>query len=477
MRKIISILFVSSLLLLLSYCRKDVGLSNYGNYPNEVGKIMVNQCASSGCHNDASAIAAAGLNLSTWDNLFKGGNSGSSVIPYSSTFSSLCYFINTYSELGPINYPTMPFNKNKLSKQEVQTIQNWINAGAPDINGNVKWADNPNRKKMYVTNQGCDVVTVFDSETQLPMRYVEVGNNPNTIEVPHMIKVSPDGQYWYVVFTNANIFQKFQCSDDKLVATVSLGANYDWNTCIISDNGTRAYCVAWSSNGHIASVDLTQMKLIKNYGGYSYPHGVGLNATNDTVYMTAQSGNFIFKLDTGFNTVQQISLDGSPPSSVATLNPHEFLISPNKQNFYITCSKSNDLRVFNIASQTVTQIIPTGATPLEMSLAPTKNKLFVTCMKDTTGGGNGSIGVIDITSYTYQKIKVGALPHGLAVDENKNLLYVASRNIYSTGPTPHHTAICGGRNGFVNYIDLNTLQIKTKKTELSVDPYSAAYRK
>jgi DNA-binding beta-propeller fold protein YncE len=477
MRKIFYTLVVFVFLIAFSFCKKDKGLSNYGNYPNDIGTIMVTQCATSGCHDNISYIAASGLNLSTWDNLFKGSKSGSSVIPFSSKFSSLCYFINRFEEIGPVNYPTMPLNKDKLSKEEVLLIQNWIDAGAPDINGNIKWADNPNRKKMYVTNQACDVVTVFDSETQLPMRYVEVGIDPNTIEVPHMIKVSPDGQYWYVVFTNANIFQKFRCSDDKLVATTSLGANFDWNTCIISDDGTRAYCVAWSSNGHIASVDLTQMKLIKNYGGFAYPHGVGLNANNDIVYMTAQSGNFIFKLDTGFNTVQQISLDGLPPSSSASLNPHEFLISDNKQDFYITCSKSNELRVFNIASETVTQIIPTGATPLEMSLAKNANKLFVTCMKDTVGGANGSVEVINTVNFSHQNIKIGALPHGLAVDENKNILYVASRNIYSNGPAPHHTSVCGNRNGFVNFIEINTLQVKAKKTELAADPYSAAYRK
>jgi hypothetical protein len=46
------------------------------------------------------------------------------------------------------------------------------------------WSDNPNRKKYYVLNQGCDVVTVFDAETQLPMRYITVGNIiPGTLKV------------------------------------------------------------------------------------------------------------------------------------------------------------------------------------------------------------------------------------------------------------------------------------------------------
>lgn len=465
------------LYLLFSSCRKDIGLNNYGNFPNEVGKIFVTQCATSGCHNDASYLAAAGLNLSSWDKLFNGSFSGSPIIPFSSKYSSLCYFIDAYNPLIPINNPTMPLNKKILNENEVTVIKNWIDAGAPAIDGKIKWSDNDSRKKMYVTNQGCDVVTVFDAETKLPMRFIEVGIDSVTIEVPHMIKISPDGKYWYVVFTNSNIIQKFSCADDKLIATTNIGSNYDWNTFIISDDGKRAYCVAWNSNGHIASVDLEQMKLIKNIGGFAYPHGVGLNAGNDTVYMTAQSGNFIFKLDSGLTSSQQISLDGLPPSSASSLNPHEFLISTDKQNFYITCSKSNELRVFNIASQIVTQIIPTGKTPLEMALSTQNNKLFVTCINDTTGGAKGSVEAINILNYSHQNIKVGAQPHGLAVDEDRQILYLLSRNLNSSGPAPHHTSVCGGRNGFVNFIDVNTLQILKQKTELSTDPYSAAYRK
>src|SRR5688572_2528647 len=147
MSRFVSLAVALLALLFLSDCRKDKGLAIYGSYPNEIGKIMVLKCAVSGCHNDASYIAAADLNLSTWQNLFKGSNSGSPVIPFRSDFSSLCYFINTYPELGPTNVPTMPLNAEKLSKEEVQAVKDWINEGAPDINGNIKWADNPNRKK------------------------------------------------------------------------------------------------------------------------------------------------------------------------------------------------------------------------------------------------------------------------------------------------------------------------------------------
>lgn len=480
MRICFSIVVLLFAVLFLSDCKKDKALTNFGGYPNEVGKIMTLKCAVSGCHNSASYLASAGLDLTTWETMFKGSSTGSPVIPFRTDFSSLCNFINTYPDLGPINYPTMPYNASPLSREEVTTIRNWIKDGAPDLNGNIKWADDPNRKKVYIANQGCDVVTVFDAQTQLPMRYITVGKDPNTMEVPHMIKISPDGKYWYVIFVNANIMQKFRCSDDVLVGEANLGLYFDWNTLVISDDGTRGYCVSWVSNGRIASVDLTQMKLINNYGGYFFPHGVALNETNDTIYVTGQTGNYIMKIDTSLATTQTISLQpGFPPSTANSLNPHEVMLSKDKKNLYVTCQLSNDVRIYNIPTGSIT-VIPVGGTPLEMALSETKNKLYVTCMDDVTSfpGSHGTVSEILLGgAYPEQRIPVGFMPHGIAVDEANGLIYVASRNLLSSGPTPHHSAVCAGRNGFVNYIDVNTFTLKPKRTELSVDPYSAAIRK
>ena len=70
---------------------------------------------------------------------------------------------------------------------------------------------------------------------------------------------------------------------------------------------------------------------------------------------------------------------------------------------------------------------------------------------------------------------VGYQPHGLGIDEANNILVVASRNIQINGPTPHHTGVCG-RNGFVSYFNINTMQLLSKKTEVASDPYSVAVR-
>jgi len=78
--------------ILCTACSVDSIKPNYGNYPDAIGEIMVLKCAQGGCHNTQSADAASGLDLSTWQGLFKGSKSGSAVIPFSSKFSILMLF-------------------------------------------------------------------------------------------------------------------------------------------------------------------------------------------------------------------------------------------------------------------------------------------------------------------------------------------------------------------------------------------------
>lgn len=473
-------------LLFFSACRKDSGKVNYGNYPPEIGKIINYNCATAGCHNLPSNFAAANLNLESWSSMFAGSSSGSAVIPFSSKFSSLCYYINTFPELGLQNRPTMPLNQKPLSFEDVAKIKKWIDAGAPDINGKIMWADNPQRKKLYAVNQGCDVVTVFDSETQLPMRYIEVGTKPGVADTPHQVRVSPDGNYWYVIFVNNNTMQKFSCVDDKLIGSIPLSPvaagtstsaaadALNWNTFTISKDSKRAYCVSWQSAGKVCAVDLEKLKLIHFLGGFNNPHGIALNAAEDKIYIGAQYGNYITELDTSFTVNNDISLqNGIAPSPLSSLDIHDLLLSNNNSDLFITCQKSNEVRIFNIPTQSVTAVIPTAKYPQEIVYASSTNHYFVSCTYDSTTFA-GSIGVItriQPQGFSTSNIKCGFQPHGIAVDESKKLLYVLSRNIQSNGPAPHHTSQCNGRNGFVNFIDLTSFKVLTKKYELSVDPY------
>lgn len=472
---------LSSFLFLMASCQHKP--TDYqGQYPDNVSNIIVNRCATAGCHNAESYEYASNLRLDTWAELFKGGSSGAVIIPYDKDNSSLCYFINTDSNLGPVLRPTMPVNQRALSASEYMTITNWIQNGAPDKTGKIPFEDNPDtRQKIYITQQGCDMMAVVDAKTKVIMRNIKLGKLP-TIEVPHSLKFSPDGKYCYVIFTQGPYMQKIDATKDAVIADLYLGQGA-WNMLFVSDDGKSMMVTDYSNiNAKIKLIDCEKMQEIATYEDFVNPHGIAANAAFDTFYVTSQFGNMIYRL-TKKGNVKQISIDDNEPNTISnTLDPHEIIMSPDKSKYFLTCMSSNEVRVMDTKTNKLLKVIPVGKTPLEFAMSRKKPYLFVTCENDINNTYPGYIGSVYVINYeTLELIKKIEGPfyevHGITVDDYNDWVCVVSRNIASNGPLPHHTSECGGRNGYYSVIDLNTLEIVSKKKyETTVDPYSADTR-
>lgn len=484
-KKSIQLLAFFASCFLISSCSDEKGTPDFKGYPDDIGKLVFSKCATSGCHTDASKEAAGGFSMQSWDALFQGGHNGAAVIPYRSDYSPMFFFCNTFSDLGTTLGPTMPYNKDHLDRETVVMLKNWIDAGAPSRDGSIKFSDDPNRKKYYVTNQGCDVVTVFDEATNLPIRYINVGQQLGT-EAPHMIHVSPDKKYWYVLSLAGYSLEKYRTSDDSFVARANIGSGY-WNAFTISNNSQTAFCTDMSPlNGDVAVIDLNTMTVIHNRP-FNYPHGIALNNANDTLYITQQVGSSkIYKVPVvDFSGLTEINLFTGPTPSV-TLDPHEVAFAPDGSKYFVTCQGTGQVRVFQTGTDQLIATIPVGASPSEMSFSKNTNYLFISCTEDTLNfpGKRGSVAVINYATNTFVKyIYTGHQPHGIIVDDSKKTVIVANRNAKSDGPAPHHASACGGRNGYVTYIDINTLNMvpsysgnSNKSIEVSVDPYSVSIR-
>ncbi len=481
-------------LILWGGCRRDLPVIDLAGskYPEHIGNIILTKCAVSGCHNTQSADAAAGLDLSSWDKMMAGDRNGAVVVPYAHEYSTLFLFTNTYSDLGAMAEPTMPLNEEPLTREQVRTLRDWIDAGAPNAEGFVKFSDNPARKKYYVTNQGCDVVCAIDAETNLQMRYIPVGAT-SSIESPHAVRVSPDGQYWYVCFIAGRYLEKHRTSDDALVGRILLGptdsaAVGSWNTFAITSDSRYAFVVDWTFNGRVAWVDLQTMQWRQTYQGsglFIQPHGSFVSPDDNFLYVTGNQGNFIYKVDISvpqFPSIDQIVIDGSStPLTTSSENAHEILFSPDGTKYFVTSQYSNKIRVMDAATDALIATVPVGVYPQEMSISESTPYLYVTCMEDTLTypGLRGSVSIINWQSNSFVgSIYPGFQPHGVAVNDDKGVVLIANRNAFPGGPAPHHSTSCVGKNGYFTLIDMSTNQlVPGSKTELVVDPYGAAYRR
>ena len=479
-------LYALCLILTIISCKRDEPAidTKSSGYPANIAKIILTKCATQGCHTPTSKNGASGLSLTSWDEMMKGGRNGAVTIPYFSSLSTLRLFTNTYPKFGTSIKPTMPINDEKLSESEMQMLIDWIDNGAPNAAGVVKFQNNPFRKKAYITNQGCDIIAVLDIESNLIMRYISVGIN-NTTELPHTVKVSPNGEYWCVCFAAGNVFQIFSTKDDKLLASIPIPAG-SWNTIAFSSDSKMVYTVDWNSGGQVACINLQNFTLKKLIGSgtLEWPHGISLYG-DSVMYVTANKGNFVYRANitdvdnVDFKTV--VAEKNAAINKNSSLDIHEVIFAPDQSKYFLSCQNSNEVRVMDAKSDTLISVIPTGKYPVEFSISKKHNLLFVSCMEDDTyigEGVKGSIVAINYVNHTLvSTIKSGYQPHGLCADDAQDILYIINRNISSNGPAPHHASFCGGRNGYYQFINMNSLKlIENSNRELSTDPYSISIR-
>lgn len=461
-------------------------------YPDAVAKIIVNKCVS--CHNSANASGAANLRLDTWDHLFYGGSHGAVIVPYDPVNSSLLYFINTDSSLGIVATPTMPFDpiagnpQGHLTREEYMTIRNWVEAGAPNDKGEIPFASNPDtRQKFYMTQQGCDMLTVVDAERKVVMRNIKIGEEP-TAEIPHCVRVSNDGAYAYVSFTAGNYIQKIDTRTDQIVGRVKLETNRsaEWNILQVSEDGTKV-AVSDLKGGminFINTADMTVIGKIDNPAICKEPHGIAANAAFDTFYVTAQYGNIVYRIKPD-GYVRPISINGAPPVNRRQYHdPHEIMLTPDYSKYFLTCEASNQVRVMSTRTDKALDSFSVPTKPQEMAMSRVKPYLFVSCMEGPDNMINGvktrgSIVVINYETMKIVKVLEGQFfqPHGLAVDDQRQLLLFVNRNAAPDGQAPHHTSECGGANGWYNVYDINTLEPANNiRYEVLADPYSVDVR-
>jgi len=471
-------------LLFFSACKFEKAPQPDGDYPPEIASLFQASCSVQGCHNAQSNINAAGLDLSSWERLFQGSRSGAAIVPYSASESFLLNFVNTYADLGPVQSPQMPPNEAPLTREQVVSLRQWILSGAPDKNGKIPFTQVPGRKKIYVVNQGCDLLSVIDQSSGLLMRSLEVGISPVN-ESPHNVRIRPDGKRGYIVFLNAGFVQYFDTETDQILGEIQIGHG-QWNTLAFSPDGKYAFAADFNPNGKIACIRLEDHTLLQMYQGSGFlinPHGQAISPEGNILWVAPQTGNFIYRLDISDprnpTKLSSVILDESGTEQTGSLlDPHEIMFSPDGKYLFATCQKTNELRVINTSTGLLEKIIPVGIFPQEMDISKSNEYpyVWVTCMEDSLtypGMGRGSVWVInwktlEIAYFFY----AGYQPHGIGVMEEGREVWVANRNLSTEGLAPHHTSVCEGRPGYANRFHMaDGKQINTYPIWLSVDPY------
>ena len=459
-----SLLFIFSFLMAIG-CSHDI--IDYASveqisYSQHIQPIFKKNCLSSGCHN--SQNPANGLELTSWESLIRGSDYGAVIISGHAEHSHLVEHLEGEAE------PRMPLNRNPLPEEQIEFIARWVEEGARNDAGQRPYENLT--KKVYVSNQGDDLISVISTEHNIVTRLLEVGDSP-ALDVPHNLFIDPQKRFLYTSLIGSGEIWKFDIITDTFVGKASAG-NASANV-VISPDGSKAYVTNWditNPNGRAVQViDTATLTKIQQINVGLAPHGISFSHDGKLIYVTNYFSDSISILNAADNSeIARVLLapDVNPVRS-SKYQPLQVALTPDDKFVYVTCYASEEVRVIDTAAKNVVATIRVGKSPFLLDVTPNGQFVYVA---NQQSNNMSVIRVVDNRVIATIESPALANPHGIAFTRDGRYAYVTNENL-SGNYNPHHPTEHGGNPGNVLVIDTATNQV-VKIIEVEVDPTGIA---
>jgi YVTN family beta-propeller protein len=437
------------------------------SFSEHIQPIFNSGCAGNGCHvntfHDKRLFTKINdhnkepFSLRTWEEMFKGGPHGAVLIPYKASKSHLVFHVNTDTLIAPVSTPQMPLPGFNLPPAQVQTLIRWINEGAANDVGAIAFSTYP-KGKVLATNQSEDLVSIIDISTNLVARYIQAGV-PNVSaqppEAPHNLTVDEANGVYYVNLVQGGKVLKFRLSDNVKIGEVS--GFLSPTQIALSVTGDTGFVAQFSAGTtSIRLFNTRTMTLLEQISSpfLNKPHGIELTPDKRELWVT---GNFSDNLmivnmqDFSTSLLPLVPNDSLPPGTGNRLEAYQTVMTSNNKYVYVTCRKSNEVRVVDRDSMCVVKIIPVGQMPLIPAITPDNQFVYV------PNRNSNDVSVIRTSDNTLSATiaNVGPQPHGIAITNDGKYAYVSCENVSSPIP-PHHPTVGSKTPGFISVIDLTT---------------------
>ncbi|MFN0150977.1 MAG: YncE family protein [bacterium] len=437
-----------------------------GEYSNTIQPIFNRSCIAS-CHSPGNTEDESELDLTTWDALILGSKNGEILIPFRPDQSHLI------DHITGVATPRMPLSRDPLPNSEVDILERWVLDGARNDAGEVPYADLA--RKIYVANQGSDEISVLSLDGFLVTRIVTVGSDPASIESPHNIWLDGPGDRWYVtLISNPGQLAQYDAENDSLLGTVAVG-NSPANGVTTSD-GSKVFVTNWDETtgaiGYVTVVDAATMTVVETIQVGGQPHGIAISSDDTRLYTTNYHSDDISVVDLTQDPPVEISripvaADVNPLAPRQYL-PNEVIPSRDGRFLFVVLNKAgrSDLRVIDLAGDSLYTVIPTGGAGFLADLTPDGTELYV------ADWNARSVTVINTTTLTRVATITDpyfAFPHGVAFTPDGRYALVTNENQSGAAPA-HHPTEGGSPRGNITIIDTQTRQVVKA---IDLEPFSA----
>lgn len=435
-----------------------------GIYTATIQPIFDKNCGGSSCHGGGTAGFAAGLDLTSYEGLMRGSRFGAVVIPGHVFMSHLVQTINRRdTTLSPISSVQMPAGRNPLSADEVQTLVQWIRAGARNDEGEMPFPEPRPLGKVFFSSQSVDLVGVLDRSTNLVMRYVTVGHElpfNQVPESPHNVQIDDQGTFYYVTLIRGNKLKKYDASTNQLMGEVAVGVSPAH--VVVTADGSKAYVTNFDLTvGRVYAVNTASMTVARIITAGSLmraTHGARLSHDGRYLYVGSNGTDLIHVIDTRNDSVvaNLPVVPDVPPFGSFVYKPYQIAVRDDDRFLYVTLNGRGLVSVIERVGDSFIwrDTIRVGTRPLQCEVTRDMRYLYV-CNQ-----GSASVSVIDAQLHRLHTtiVSVGQQPHGIDISEDSRTVYVTCENLQTPEP-PHHPIAGSTAPGFLVLIDVGTQSV------------------
>ena len=179
----------------------------------------------------------------------------------------------------------------------------------------------------------------------------------------------------------------------------------------VNSAAKRLYVVNHDSDT-LTVINTQTYGVLTTVSGGDGPNGVTYNPTNNLIYIAARNTNKVRVMRASDYTLVTTIPVGSQPNGIA--------VNPTTNRIYVANYGSGTVSVINGATNTVIQTVTVGKEPAQIAVNPATNKAYVSLHgagRIAVISGSGTVTSVDIYS---------AGPYGIALDTQRNLVYVAT---------------------------------------------------
>lgn len=437
----------------------DYGSISNIRFSDHVRPLMVRSCARSGCHE--SGTRAAGLDLSSWTAMIRGSTFGEALVPFSPERSLLVSLFDGTPQRKP--HPAL--GAQGLADVELNFLKRWIREGARDDSGVVPSV--PTGRRLYVPNQGDDMVAIIDVDNLIVSRYVNVGSSPAS-DAPHFVVA--DDNYWYVSLIGAGQVWKFDARTDTLVGVTSISGSPA--LLELTADGSKLYVSQFmtASTNRVNVINTATMSVIRSIPVWTMPHGIRLNRAGTRLYVANMMSDNISVIDVATDSVIAMTMvahDASPFGPVRYM-PVELAVSPDDAFVLVTCSERQEVRMFDAVTMALIDSFRVGDQPWHLQFSPDGLYCYVANRRGNT------VSIIHMPMrHVMETVTAPATfsyPHGCDVSRDGRYTFISSENIGHTF-TPRYAMEFVGNVAVIDNVTLQivkTLEVGRMPTGISI---------